>query len=199
MAEDELTPPARDALRVLGVTRGRCPSPEALLAYHATVAGARTRDPIDAHVEVCSRCQLVLLHLDEPTVTGSKPVTRWMLPLAAAVALVMLGPWLYRSTMREPVIDTIRGTELQPIAPVGAVPAVDRFEWQSPVTAAKYRVTVTRAGQPVWSTESASTRAAPLFLPALEPGVDYEWRVEAIDAEGSVRMSSPTTRFRLPR
>ena len=197
MADDDLTPPLADAVRALRNQRGLCPPPEALVEYESRPAAERARDEIHSHVQVCSRCQLVLLNLDEPVV---RPMSRWLLPLAAVLALVALTPVMYRALKPPPaVVDTVRGTELQPIAPVGDIAALGAFEWQSPIRAAKYRLTVYRGSQSVWTTESGETRVARPPAVTIDPGVEYTWQADALDAEGIVRMSTPRTAFTVRR
>lgn len=195
MAEDDLNQPLADAVRALAAQRGACPPAAALVEYEALPAPERTRHSVHDHVQVCSRCQLVLLNLDEPAARWS---ARWVLPLAAALAIAALTPAIYRTLNPPPAaIDTVRGTELQPIAPAATVSAVGAFEWQSPIRASKYRITVYRGANLVWTTDSGETRVA---LPAgvtIEPGVEHAWQVSALDAEGTVRMSSPRTPFTL--
>jgi hypothetical protein len=43
----------------------------------------------------------------------------------------------------------------------------------------------------VWQTETTGLTVAPPPSGVLERDVPYEWQVEAIDREGSVRMTSP--------
>lgn len=195
MSADDLGPSARDAVQSLAAMRGACPEAAELVAYEALDGARRAAHPIHDHVQVCSRCQLVLLTLEEPAAQPSA-TRRWMLPLAAAVALAVLGPLLFQ-TLRAPEspIDTVRGIEIQPIAPVGAVNGAPRFEWQSPIQAAKYRLTVYRGQAIAWQGDTTTTRLEPPATLRVEPGIEYTWQVEALDAEGSVRMSSPRTAF----
>jgi hypothetical protein len=196
------------ALRSLKDARGPCPGGEDLVAYEALDADERARHPIDPHVQICSRCQLVLLHLDDESVrrpglsapaiaAADAGVRTWsvriVLPLAALLALAIGASYFYRAAAPPPP-DTIRGTEIQPIAPAGAVTGLPTFEWQSPIQAAKYRVTVRRGSDTIWMLESETTRLVPPASAHLPPG-EYSWQVEALDREGVVRMSSPPQRF----
>jgi hypothetical protein len=197
MAEDDLTLEQRRALADARAARGPCPDAELLVAYGELPESERARDPIHAHVQLCSRCQLVVLTLEEPPAERSRSYARWALPLAAVLVLAIVAPVIYRSVTGPPEIDTIRGSELQPIVPIGTVAVVDAFTWQTPIRAARYRVRLFRGAEIVWTGESTETRVAlPASVP-LEPGVDYQWQVEALDAEGAVRMSSPRTQFAL--
>lgn len=200
-----------DALRSLKSARGACPPVEELVAYGELGAEDRANQPLDVHVQLCSKCQLVLMSLEEGDAASRRPELsapadkerpsfgRWALPLAAALVLAIGGSLLYRTlTPGDPVEDTIRGSELQPIAPAGTVSGTPTFEWQSPIRAWKYHVRVFRGSQVVhqsvvWNAGAGTTRFTPpsLTLPAGE----YTWQVEALDKEDVVRMTSPPQRF----
>jgi hypothetical protein len=207
VADDDLSAEVREAARALRGTRGACPSAEALVEYHEASVPERQSHAIDGHVQSCSRCQLVLLNLDDPQpaidrVTPPVHVTAarrpaWLLPLAAAIALGVLTPLVYRSlTPAPPPPDTVRGTDVQPIAPVGPVADVREFSWQSPIEAAQYRVRVFRGSAEIWTATSPTTRLSQ-SMPLLERGVEYTWQVDAIDREGAVRLQSPRQAFSL--
>lgn len=192
MTEDDLTPAAHDALGALKNQRGPCPPAETLVAYEALAAPERERRPEHAHVQICSRCQLLLLHMAEPQPAAS--MIRWVLPLAA-VAVLAVGLSLvdWRSEGRTPA-DTVRGSDIQAIAPAGTVAAVSAFSWLSPIRSDRYRITVRRGADQVWQAISGTTRIIP--PPAIfEKGVEYTWQIEAIDREGEVRMVSPSQSF----
>lgn len=208
---DDLTPEQRDAIGALRASRGPCPSAETLIEYEALSAEARARHAAHAHIQVCSRCQLVLLHVGS---TGaSVPVAstgwvRWALPLAAvailAVALTLVerrggtsvppGMSVPPAPSIPPGTETVRGTDLQLMAPLGAVEQVRAFSWQSPVRVDRYRVVVRRGSDVVWQAETAGSSITPpagLFV----RDVPYEWHVEALDREGAVRLASPPQSF----
>jgi hypothetical protein len=192
MMEDDLTAAAHDALGALKKQRGPCPTAETLVAYEALPASERQHRPEHAHIQICSRCQLLLLHMAEPQPATS--TLRWMLPLAAAAVLAVglsLVDW--RTDPVAPV-DTVRGSEIQAIAPAGTVAGVSAFSWQSPIRSDRYRVTVRRGADQVWQAVSPTTRIMP--PPAIfDQGVEYTWQVEALDREGEVRMQSPSQSF----
>jgi hypothetical protein len=201
MAPDDLSASQQDTLRELRAARGACPPAEALVEYGDLDAGARARHSIHDHVTICSRCQLVLLNLEEAEAEGAPAVRtggtyRWLLPLAAMLALAIAAPVLYRllSTTPDDRVDTVRGTEIQPIAPIGEVGAPVEFVWQSPIQATRYRVVVSEGTRIVLTAETEGTRHSPA-PGTLRPGISYRWRVEALDRERSVRMSSPETAF----
>ena len=204
--EDELTPAQRGALEALKSTRGACPPPESLVEYEALAENDRAQRPEHAHIQICSRCQLVMLHVGGAGGTGHAGATSWVtwaLPMAA-VAVLALGITLVdRSggSVDPPVADTVRGTELQVTAPAGAVEIIREFRWQSPIQAERYRVIVRRAAGGasekiiVWQGETTGLSLAPPPPGVIERDVQYEWLVEAIDREGNVRMTSPPQPF----
>jgi hypothetical protein len=201
MAPDDLSPSQQDALRGLRAARGGCPPAEALVEYGDLDAGAQARHSIHEHVTVCGRCQLVLLNVEQAEADGAAAMPtsrsyRWLLPVAALIALAIAGPALYRFIARPPADRTgsVRGSEVTPIGPAGEISAPIEFVWQSPLQSVRYRVIVLRGTQPVWTAETAATRMSPP-PGTLQPGISYRWRVEALDREGVVRMSSPETAF----
>jgi len=185
--EGELPAGAPEALEELKRARGACPSAEALTGYATLSADDR------AHIEVCSRCQLVLLHLEEPAAPSSSSTWKWALPIAAIVVLAV-GLTVFNSRSTPPV-DSVRGTEIQPIAPAGTVLGPPILRWQSPLSGVRYRVTVRRGSTVIWSETVDGTEAPVPASIGLEPGAEYTWQVEALDKEGEVRMTSPPQTF----
>jgi hypothetical protein len=205
MTEDDLAAGAHDALGMLKKQRGPCPPAETLVEYEALAAPDREHRPEHAHIQICSRCQLLLLHMAEPQPASQdrpwpagalKRAGGWFLPLAAAAVLAVglsLVDW--RSDRGTPV-DTVRGSDIQAIAPAGTVAGVSAFSWQSPIRSDRYRITVRRGADQVWQAVSGTTRIIP--PPAIfEKGVEYTWQIEAIDRDGVVRMVSPPQSFTL--
>jgi 4-amino-4-deoxy-L-arabinose transferase-like glycosyltransferase len=192
---DDLTDEQRGALGALKVARGGCPAAETLIAYDALEESARARHAAHAHIQICSRCQLVLLHAAEPTAAHAPSSLKWLLPLAAILVLGVAVTMVNRGGESvDPPVDTVRGTEIQAIGPVGSVDAITEFTWQSPIRAERYRVSVRRGSDRVWQTETSALRAvAPSGM--FERNVEYRWQVEAIDREGDVRMTSPPQPF----
>jgi hypothetical protein len=197
VADEDLSPRVSAAVRALGQARGACPSAEALVEYEALDPDDRARHAIDPHVQICSRCQLVLLHLAEPRAEIRLALWRssWVLPAAAVLLLGVMTPLLYRTFAPAAPVDTVRGTELQPIAPAGPVAAVREFQWQSPIQAAQYRVRVYRGTDVIWmsTTETASVTVDPSLI--FDRGVEYAWQVEALDLSGDARLTSPRQTF----
>ena len=205
---DDLTPAQRESLDALRSSRGACPPAEALVAYEALSEDQRAHHPHDAHIQVCSRCQLALLHMAEPATASSETgearragarlrVGGWLMPLAAVAVLAVAITVMNRSgvTPIPPANETVRGTEIQITAPAGAVEMIREFSWQSPIRAERYRVIVTRGSTVVWQAETTGLTVAPPPSGVLERDVPYEWQVEAIDREGNVRMTSPPQSF----
>jgi hypothetical protein len=197
MAEEDLSPGLAETVRALAAERGPCPSADALVEYHELGAAARAAHPIDAHVQICSRCQLTLLHLQEEPAIARRFSWTWVAVAAAALLAVAL-PMLMRPRPAPPAAATIRGSELQPVSPIGDVPAVTTFAWQTPSVGLRYDVNVYRGTERVWTAtpigDATSVGAGNLRL---EPGVEYQWRVEGRDVRGDVRMTSPLQKFRI--
>jgi len=197
---DDLSPSAREALDVLRAERGACPDAEQLVAYEALSSDARWTSPLHAHVQVCSRCQLVLHYLKEPAADRPRVWSfRLMIPVAAALLLaIVVAPRVFDDRFASPPPApeaTIRGSDIQPVAPIGSVRDVREFHWQSPIVASRYRLTVSRNGERLWSAETSSSTVKPPADLRLDPGVEYQWKVEALDRGGYVLMASPTQSF----
>ena len=190
---DDLTPGQRASLDAVRAARGACPPAEALVEYQALHAADRERHPHHAHIVACSRCQLALLHMQEPAQSAS--MLKWVLPIAAVVVLGFAITFVDRQGAAVEPPDTVRGTELQITAPAGAVEIIRVFAWQSPIRAERYRVVVRRGSTVVWETETTGLSAAPPPAGIIQRDVQYEWQVEAIDREGNVRMTSPPQPF----
>ena len=190
---EELGPEQQAAVGALKASRGACPPAETLVAYEALSAADRARHPAHDHIAVCSRCQLVLLHTEEPAVAVSSRL-RWMLPLAALLVVGVALTLVNRNRMPITPIDTVRGTEIQPLAPIGSIDRSPEFSWQSPARFERYRIKVFRSGTLVWQAETTDTRIVPP-RDALGGTVEFRWMVEGIDREGNVRMTSPPQSF----
>ena len=191
---DDLSPTERQSLDALRASRGACPPAEVLVEYHALSDADRGRHAPHAHIVTCSRCQLALLHMQEPAESSS--MLRWALPIAAVIVLGIALTFVdRRGGTFVPPADTVRGTELQITAPAGAVEIVREFAWQSPIRAERYRVIVRRGSTVVWQTETTALTASSPPAGVIQRDVQYEWQVEAIDGEGNVRMTSPPQPF----
>ncbi len=209
MTDDDLTPFARAALDELRASRGPCPTADVLVEYERLADEPRAAHPHHGHIQTCSRCQLALLHMREPAAAvvagvndGRRFKLAFVLPVAAAAVLAVgLSLVFNRDGDRsgppgEPAgTTTVRGTELQLIAPAGAVESIREFSWQSPIRAERYRVIVRRGSTVVWQAETTGLSVAPPQPGVLQRDVQYEWQVEAIDREGHVRMTSPPQPF----
>jgi hypothetical protein len=134
---------------------------------------------------------------EAPQAVARQRTGGWLIPLAAIVVLAVAITLIDRrdETVVPSGNETVRGSELQPIAPAGAVEIVREFSWQSPIRAERYRVIVKRGSTVVWQTDTTGLRVAPPPSGVLERDVQYEWQVEAIDREGNVRMTSPPQPF----
>jgi hypothetical protein len=191
---DDLSPSQHASLDALRASRGACPTAETLVDYEGLGEAGRAQHPQHAHIQICSRCQLTLLHMAEPAPASS--TLRWALPLAAVAVLGAALTLVDRLTPGvAPNGDTVRGTEIQLTAPLGAVDMVREFSWQSPIRADRYRVIVRQGSKVVWQTEANALSVAPPPAGVLQRDVQYEWQVEAIDREGNVRLTSPSQSF----
>jgi len=211
VTDDELTPAARAALEALRASRGPCPDGAALVDYERLAEGDRGRHAAHAHIQACARCQLALLHMGEPAEAvaagldgGRRLKLAFVLPLAAAAVLAVGLSLVFerndadrsgRTAVRPNASGTVRGSEIQLVAPAGAVDSIREFSWQSPIRAERYRVIVGRGTTVVWQVETAGLSVAPPQAGVIERDVQYEWRVEALDREGNVRMTSPSQPF----
>ena len=197
---DDLSPAERESLDALRASRGACPPAAALVEYESLSATDRERHAHHAHIVTCSRCQLAVLHIQEPAQSSS--MLKWVLPIAA-VAVLAVSVTVVNRNVRSAVApgaeadppETVRGTDIQITAPAGAVEIIREFAWQSPIRAERYRVIVSRGSTLVWQTETTGLSAAPPPAGIIQRDVQYEWRVEAIDREGNVRMTSPPQPF----
>src|SRR5262249_36530070 len=63
----ELTPELAQALHSAKAARGACPSTEDLVEYEDLKRAVRRDHRIHSHVRLCSKCQLLLQHMSEPS------------------------------------------------------------------------------------------------------------------------------------
>jgi hypothetical protein len=115
------------------------------------------------------------------------------LAAVAAAGALTFGPW--RPWDRG---DTeIRGSQLQPLAPVGFVSPPIEFRWASPIVAARFKVEVAdELGRVLGVLDAERDRATdPSLSGRLVPGVTYRWTVTALDAGGAPLMRSPPREF----
>lgn len=196
---DDLTPAQQASVSALRATRGPCPGGDVLVDYEACSDAERAAHPAHPHIVSCSRCQLTLLHMNtgETGGAGAAGWVRWALPVAAVAVLAVALTLIDRSPQvhTPPQNETVRGTELQPITPSGALEVLREFTWQSPIRAERYRVIVRLGTRVIWQTETTGLRVAPPPTGTIERDVQYEWVVEAVDREGNVRMTSPPQSF----
>jgi anti-sigma factor RsiW len=132
--------------------------------------------------------------------------TRW-----AAAALVLLGiGFAFQATRQAlpPEVlgpidgDVVRGSELEPIAPIGEVAVVPaELAFGTVAGAARYRVELLDvAGKSLWSADVAAP-PAPLDEPAralLRSRASYGWRAVALAADGAELARTVVVEFSLP-
>jgi hypothetical protein len=118
---------------------------------------------------------------------------------AAVILLAVIVPALRESTTpADPAGDAIRGTSLQPLAPIGRIDPPVQFRWVSPVEAARYTVEIRderRALLFVLSTETESVDLPRDELARLTPGRTYSWEVIALGPGGEEIMRAPARSF----
>jgi hypothetical protein len=122
------------------------------------------------------------------------------LAAAAAILIALIVPALRHSADPDAPVDRgIRGTSLQPLAPIGAVPMPVVFRWTSPVLAARYAVEIRDEGglEPLFTLSTTSETVA---LPRdstgrLKPGRTYTWEVVAFGPGGEEIMRAPARAF----
>lgn len=139
--------------------------------------------------------------------TGNRRVGfRWPSPpvlaacAAAAVILIAFIVPAVRESARpvDPVDSAVRGTSLQPLAPIGTVAPPVRFRWASPVEAARYAVEIRDERREllfVLSTGTESIDLPPDQLARLTPGHTYFWEVAAIGPGDEEIMRGPARLF----
>jgi hypothetical protein len=119
-------------------------------------------------------------------------VWRFALPVAVLAAAAVAVTMIPRQTPSPPAVPSpasgLRGTGLVALEPNGELEAPFVFRWSSAVQPASYAVEVRDArGSIVLRQDSRSERHAldAAARARLAPGARYEWRVVALDAEGT--------------
>jgi len=132
--------------------------------------------------------------------TGRAGLAVWAGALMAAglVSVVLLRPEPPALPAR-PVGGVARGAVIALEHPVGLVDALPtRFSWEPVPTGTIYRLTLQAVDDVVlWdaTTGDSSIVVTAAVADELRRGVAYFWRVEALDATGSILASSPRVRF----
>ena len=117
--------------------------------------------------------------------------------LAAAAALVAAVA-IPRLTHRDDAAQLrFRGSGIHALAPDGAVDRDAEFVWSSAMSAGRYRIEVGTAEHVIYTTDTTESR---LQLPrdvreSLRAGVDYWWKVTALDGGGQTLESSERRTF----
>jgi len=95
----------------------------------------------------------------------------------------------------------IRGSELQGLAPIGDVRAVNEFRWASPFAAPRYRLVVRDGSGAVFmqTDVTGESWSAPPESQSKFVAGSYQWTVDALDATGAVIASSKPQTFTIPR
>jgi hypothetical protein len=133
-------------------------------------------------------------------VDWSRPRVLAACGVAAVVVLAAIVPAILDPSGRsEPDGGGIRGTSLQPLAPIGTIVAPVQFRWVSPVNAARYVVEVREeGGEQILFAIASATESVDLSqeqLDRLTPGRAYSWIVIAADQAGGEIMRAPPRSF----
>jgi hypothetical protein len=134
------------------------------------------------------------------------PVSRWRLrPLALAglgtaamILLAVLLPSVRDMSNPDRTATDVRGTSLQPLAPIGRVEPPLAFRWSSPVRASRYTVEIRDESRTLVLLLSSKDERVNLpreDLRRLVPGRAYSWEVIAFDAANTELIRGPARTF----
>jgi len=185
--------------------RDACVNPESLLAMVEGRTAEAERIQALWHVASCAPCRAELDLLRAVAQAGERLQRRHVPALALAASLALLagtavvwrggvGPLAWRA---EPLRGARGGvTLLEPSGEVAAATPVV-LRWHALPRAVRYQVEVLDAdGRVVFATSTHDTTAPMRSQPALIPGADYRWWVQAELADGTGPRSS-AERFRV--
>jgi hypothetical protein len=181
-----------------------------LAAYLDRALSATARAAADAHLTECAACRDDLVALAALARSTRRPkalrVGGPIVAIAAAVVLLVLGPWRARhestgvdgERLRETT--AVTGARLRAIAPVDGVllqPDSVRFTWQREAGDAGYHLTLTDEGGSVqWALDTSDTTVALPDSVRLQRGRTFYWYVDALSADGRTRATG-LQRFRV--
>jgi len=197
--------------------RGDHPDNDTLLALADGHLEPRQALEIRRHVQLCPGCALIVQRAGERVETPDdltwaraereldrragpwQPARRHRWHAIGLAATLVIAAGLGWMLLLPPAgIDpTVRGTGLSAVSPAAIVTELDEFAWTAFPLAARHRVTLAQDETVLWQ---QSTTGQHLELPAnltnaLEVGVRYRWRVEALDDSGQVLSASGWTEF----
>jgi len=199
--------------------RGDHPDNDTLLA----LADGHLEPPhaleIGRHVQLCPECALIVQRAGERIETPDdltwaraereldrraapwKPARRLRWHAVGLAATLVIAAGLGWVLLLPPAgIDpTVRGTGLSAVSPAAIVTELDEFAWTTFPLAARHRVTLAQDETVVWQQSTTGHHLEPPdnVTNALEAGVSYRWRVEALDDSGQVLTASDWTEFEL--
>jgi hypothetical protein len=197
--EDELAEVYREGIRRGTWPDAGCPSGAELERLALGEAGAAERVRLADHLVECAQCAATVRDLrslagwaeraeraagERRTGTGTAGTRRWLLPLAAALAVALGGAVLWTQWVEPPPdTDAVRGVEAAVTPAPGAELArfPDRFDWPDQRGATGYRVRLLDAGgEVVWESawRSESWCPAPEMPGAGDGERGYLWTVE---------------------
>ena len=188
------------------------------------------RDRVVGHLAECDACGTLygeIMDAQAPPVARAGPVDRslidsayrvyraprpqprfWSWPrtafaaLAALIAAAFAIPALKGPVTRPVDEGGVRGTTLQALTPIGSVTAPVRFQWSSPVRAARYTLEIREGGQRIVLQVSSTSEDLQLDSEAegrFEVGPTYTWQVIAFDEDGEEMMRAPPRDFSIVR
>lgn len=190
-------------------------TPAQLTAYLARALTQEERARLAGHLDACAECRDELIEVGGIVADYGTParapaglrLRRWLMPAALALAAGLAAIVVYRG--RTPTYDLpVRATDspgadesdpaIEVVGPVDGARVADSvvLRWRS-VGQGSYQVfLLNEDGRPVWSTETTDTVVRVPSIVALQPGVTYFWRVDAM--ENGIVASSGVRRLTVP-
>jgi hypothetical protein len=153
--------------------------------------------PVDAAVYLGRRVRTTTRQLQAGWLRGRSWQVAAAGALAALIAVVVLVPAL-RDTRDETDDFAIRSTGLLLIEPIGTVTTASELRWTSPVETTRFRVELydSQERELLATVVTGQRLALPDDLRRqLQAGVEYRWRVTALDAAGQPTLQSDLRTF----
>ena len=161
-----------------------------VVAYVDGAIAEEQRGRVQAHLAACADCRAEVR--DVMAVVRTLPDVRrarrrlWIPAAAAVAAAAIVLVWLRPPSERTAIGDEHRKGSVtttvapRPVAPAGAVAAVDTLVWSSAPGADAYRVRLFDAnGTVLWEGQTIDTVAPLPATIALRASASYYWKVEA--------------------
>jgi hypothetical protein len=183
------------------------PSGEDIAAYLSRGLSETDCGKVESHLADCRECRNEVTSARR-LLSSHRPRTVWLwvgpAAAAAAIAVVMLTPWLRTPDNEALRADPERASsavEIQVVTPqkgevISSQPA---FVWRSLPGRPLYRITVSAAdGTEVWTAETSDTSIVVPPGVVLENARSYLWLRDALETDGQ-SVTSGTRQFRLAR